>query len=633
MLPESRRPPADRIQLCGTIVVEIGGRRVERALPGLKGRALFACLVVARGRPMSRDALVDAVWDENRPSDPDGTFATLLARLRAAVGRDRILGRSELELDLGADAWVDLEVAHASVPSAEAALATDDAPAALRIAAEALEIARRPLVPGVSTAWLEDQRRALDETTSALLEVGGRAALCLGGEHLPAAERSARELIARAPYRESGYALLMETHRERGNLAEAMRVYDDLRQLLREELGLSPGPSVRALAEQLLERKSAEPAAVRGVAGAPSERGAAAPLPRTMAELAALPFSGRRSELERLAGLVGGARGDRSRVLALSGDAGVGKTRLAAEVAARAHAEGCEVLHGRAHRTATTCYEPFVEALRRRLRHDDAFAGALVPVLGPELAELARLVPELRAVVAAAPDEGPGAAELRRQRVCDAVLALCESLAQQRPLVVVVEDLQWADESTLLLLRHIACATGGAPIALLTTMRDELPLPGSLQSVLLDLARERVLERLSLSELDEDATAELVAARCGDCSRDELRTIRAEAGGNPWLIEELLRSDSAAGLPAQLVAATERRLDGLSAAARDLLVLGAAAGSSFTVASLAEQAGASRSEVRELLRDPIGAGIVIASARRPDRYAFRHGLVRRALAA
>jgi DNA-binding SARP family transcriptional activator len=622
-----------RVQLCGTLVVELDGRRIEQSLPGLKGRLLFACLVIARHHPVSRDELIDAIWNEHPPADPDGAFSTLLTRVRAAVGRELIVGRSELMLDGGESPWIDWEVACEGAAAAEAMLAAGDPERALAIAAEALEITRRPLLPGISTPWVEDRRRELAETSTALLEAGGRAALALAGAHLPAAERSARELIDREPYRESGYVLLMETHRARGNLAEAMRVYDDLRRTLRDELGLSPGPRVRELAEELLEHKSATSTSTRGLAKPPAQPSVAAPLPCTIAEVAALPFVGRHRELVRLASAVGGASGQRRRVLALTGDPGVGKTRLAAQVAARAHGDGCEVLHGRVHRVAATPYQPFVEALRRRLRHDDAGVDQLVPVLAPELAELARLAPELRRVVAPAPDDGPGAAELRPQRVCDAVLALCESLARQRPLLVVIEDLQWADESTLLLLHHVACAAASTPITILTTMRDDLPPSPELQRLLLDLARERVLDHIALREIDEAETAELVVARRGSCSPDELRAIRAEAGGNPWLIEELLRCDPTGGVCARLRGATERRLDGLSAAARDLLVLGAAAGPSFTVAILAEQTGASRSEVRELLKDPIGAGIVVPSARRPDRFAFRHGLVRRALAA
>lgn len=132
MLVQSSPPPlpdasADRsgtrIQLCGALVAEIAGRRGDPLLAGRKGRQLFACLVVGRHRPTSRDELIEVVWHEESPADPDGTLSTLLTRLRAAVGRELIQGRSELVLDLGDNAWVDWDVAHGSVGAAERTVA------------------------------------------------------------------------------------------------------------------------------------------------------------------------------------------------------------------------------------------------------------------------------------------------------------------------------------------------------------------------------------------------------------------------------------------------------------------------------------------------------------------------------
>src|SRR4051794_11354934 len=288
-----------RVELCGPLLAEIGGRRVENRLPGRRGRQLFACLAIAGGRPVSRDELIEAIWHEDVPGDPDAAFATLLTRVRGAVGRDVIRGRRELTLELGADTWVDWHVAHASVDTAEHLLEIGDARAALACASEGLEIARRPLLPGFSAPWLEDRRRELVDLTATLLESAGRAALRLHGEHLPQAERFARELVEREPYRESGYALLMEIHESRGNVAEALRVFGDLRTLLREELGLAPAPALTALADRLFAAES-PPAAAS--AGAPAR------MPATLAAVAARPFAGRQTEFQRLAATIMSAR-------------------------------------------------------------------------------------------------------------------------------------------------------------------------------------------------------------------------------------------------------------------------------------------------------------------------------------
>src|SRR3954470_19062683 len=102
LISETRAsPPAcARLQLCGALVAVVGGRRVDSALPGRKGRQLFACLAVNRHRAMSRDELIDVIWPHTSPVDPDGAFATLLTRVRTALGREVVHGRSELVLDL-----------------------------------------------------------------------------------------------------------------------------------------------------------------------------------------------------------------------------------------------------------------------------------------------------------------------------------------------------------------------------------------------------------------------------------------------------------------------------------------------------------------------------------------------------
>jgi DNA-binding SARP family transcriptional activator len=520
-----------RIELCGALTAEIGGRRVERLLPGRKGRQLFARLVVERGRSIGRDELIDMIWPEDSPADPDGTFSTLLTRLRTAVGRELIVGRSELMLDLGSDAWIDWHVALSSVANAEATLAAD-AVGALRHALAGLEIARRPLLPGASTPWLEDRRRELAETRASLLDVSARAALALGGEHLPVAERSARELIEREPYRECGYALLMEAHASRGNVAEALRVYDGLRRLLRQELGLTPAASVTAFAERLLEGMGdGGPAPAAGTAGP-------GPLPPALAAPIARPLVGPREPLRRMARAALELPSGGYRVLALTGVAGIGKSRLAAEVAARVHAGGGEVLYGRAQRDVLTPCRPLVEALREYLAHDDGAARELLPELAPELAELAALVPELRRVVPA-PSGG-----LSSRRIGDAIAALCGAIARARPVLIVLEDLQWADHATVALLRLLARATSGARLSVLVTLRDDAPVRSDLARVLVDCGRERTLLQLSVRELDARATADLVSAhRARPTSPGDVRSIRDRTGGNPFRIEELLHAE------------------------------------------------------------------------------------------
>ncbi|MDA0167642.1 AAA family ATPase [Solirubrobacter taibaiensis] len=607
-----------RIDLCGSLIVEIGGRRVDALLPGRKGKQLFACLVIGRSRPISRDELIDVIWPTDPPTDPEGTLSTLLTRLRSVVGHDLVQGRRELVVDLGGDARVDWEIAHASVPAAERQLAGGDSRGALASTRTGLDIARRPLLPGISTPWVEERRRELMEIVVALLETSGRAALVLGNEHLPQAERSARELIEREPYRESGYALLMESHAARGNVAEALRVYDDLRRLLREQLGLTPAPAITALAERLLDCHEHAPASAPTAVGH-------LPLPSVLTAAAARPFIGRCVELERLKRTIKSASS--CRVVTISGEIGIGKSRLAAEVAADAHATGCAVLHGRAQSDEVLSLGPFVEALRGYLMHSAAVADELLPLLQPELTELARVVPALRPAVGT-PD---GSGELHLQRFADAATAVLVTAARHRPLLLVFDDLHLADRETVMLLRHLIRAAVDAPVVVLATVRDDQPESRELGRLLRDLHRERSLERVPLCSLNDSEVAELLAAHGHDANGSDLRGLCIRAGGNPFYIEELLMGRTTGEpMPPPLRAALDSRLELLPDSVREVLEAGAMIGHAFDVPAVAHRTGAPTADVAVSVAQAVRAGLLVSDAH--DHFAFRHGLIRYALA-
>jgi DNA-binding SARP family transcriptional activator len=238
-----------RIQLCGRVTAELDGRRIEGELPGRQGRLLFVYLVVNRVRPVTRDELAAAVWPAEAPSAADSGLSALLSKLRRVVP---IEGRSELQLRLPTDAWIDLEAAAEGLHRAEAAVARKDWTAAWGPGRVAQHVAARGFLQGDEAPWIDEQRRRLDEIHARALELVGRACLEIGGSELDTAERSARTLIAKAPYRESGHRLLMEALATRGNPAEALVVYEELRRRLRDELGATPGPETQALHRRLL---------------------------------------------------------------------------------------------------------------------------------------------------------------------------------------------------------------------------------------------------------------------------------------------------------------------------------------------------------------------------------------------
>ena len=235
-----------RIQLCGRLIARIGGTRVETKLPGRQGRLAFAYLAVNRRRPVTRDELAEAIWEEAAPSD---RLSPLLSKLRTAVPLE---GRGEVRLVLPADAWIDTEAASEALHRAESAVARGDFAGAWSPGRVAQHITAREFLPGEDASWIEEERRRLEEIFVSALELVGRACVEIDGGELDTAERAARTLIARAPYRESGHRLLMETLAARGNTAEALLVYDALRRRLRDELGAAPSGPTQALHRRLL---------------------------------------------------------------------------------------------------------------------------------------------------------------------------------------------------------------------------------------------------------------------------------------------------------------------------------------------------------------------------------------------
>jgi DNA-binding SARP family transcriptional activator len=243
---------ATRIQLCGRLKAEVDGRHVTPALRGRQGRVLLAYLVVNRGRAVSREELIASIWGDSPPAHPPAALRTQLSRLRSALGTDAIAGRDTVELRLPEDTWVDVEAAEQSIRAAEAALAESRWRQAWAYAHIALNICGRPFLAGFEAPWVEDVRGELAQLQTRARESIARAGIELGGSELAGAERSARELIRIAPFRESGYLLLMQALAASGNTAEALRAYDQLRLLLADELGTAPGAEVQALHQRLL---------------------------------------------------------------------------------------------------------------------------------------------------------------------------------------------------------------------------------------------------------------------------------------------------------------------------------------------------------------------------------------------
>lgn len=219
--------------------------------PSGQGRLLFVYLVLNRMRPLSRPDVAAAIRPDGVSVEAD--LRVLVSRLRRLIGRDALEGRSTLQLRLPMNAWVDIEVAARKVHEAEAAAHVQDWHRALPAASTAFTIAQRGFLPGSDLDWVVERRRWLESIQVRALECDGMASLGIGGSEIAAAERDARRLLELAPFRENGYRLLMEALARKGNVAEALIVYEQLRSLLRDALGTSPSPPSQALHRRLLQ--------------------------------------------------------------------------------------------------------------------------------------------------------------------------------------------------------------------------------------------------------------------------------------------------------------------------------------------------------------------------------------------
>lgn len=179
-------------------------------------------------------------------------LSALLSKLRRLLPDTALEGRSQLSLELGLGARVDVEAARDRIHRAEALIAAQDWYGSIGPTLVAHNISQRRFLPGEEGDWIEELRRELGDIRVRALECTARRSLALGGSEVVIAERTARRLIDLSPYRESAYAVLMEAFERQGNIAEALRVYENLRGLLRDELGASPSPALQRVHERLL---------------------------------------------------------------------------------------------------------------------------------------------------------------------------------------------------------------------------------------------------------------------------------------------------------------------------------------------------------------------------------------------
>ena len=635
--PSDSQPTEVVIQVCGRLAVTVGERPCEADLPGRQGRLALAYLALHRSRAVTRARLIEGVWGEDVTSSRSQALNVLLSKLRRALGPGVIETVGDSGLRLAAAARVDVHAAETDLEQALGARQRGEWRTVVATAAQLAELADAGLLPGYEAPWLEEPRRRLEELGLQARELRADAGLSLGGAELAPSERAAREVVEQAPFRESSYLLLMRLAEAQGNVAEALRVYETLRVLLRDELGIAPGPQVQHEFERILHSEDREDA--EGRVTRRSQR-APAPAPESFfATRSGAAFVGRRFELERLRHYFERASDGRRQLVLLEGEPGVGKTRLTLELMSHCQAKGGLTLYGRCDAESLVPYQPFVEALRLYLAR--APEERLRGWREQHGAELAGVVPELARAGSSA--GSGGSEETDRYRLFDAVTTILADIARSQPVALVLDDLHWADKPTLLTLRQLVRSCDDAPLLIIGSYRDT-ERPPELVDMLVQLRREQFFERIALHGLDEHEAASLIAGVAERPVPDAVRRVLwEETRGNPFFLEEILRHvASGAGdaedpdwplepaLPESVREVIERRLSALSEPTRNALTIAAVVGREFSLDVL-EAAGVGEEELDEMVSEASAGQVVAEMPGVYGRCSFTHSLIRQTL--
>ncbi len=475
-----------------------------------------------------------------------------------------------------------------------------------------------------------------------------------GGELSDAIETTMR-WVAHDPLNEAGYLRLMQVHFALGDRNAALHAYETCRSMLAKELHLQPAPETRALAERIRAK-------------VPPRRASVPPTPtlQTMpvpAMLPSVPLIGRVTEYGRLIDAFRAAKLGHTQVVLLTGEAGIGKTRLASEFLGWAAAHGADVLQGRAFETGGQVpYQALVEALRSRVEQENAPDDLLSDTW---LAELARMLPELRDRYPDLPSP-PLDEATARIRLFESVVRLLQALAEHEPLVLFIDDVHWADVASLDILHYAGrrCQESNTPLMLLLNLRAEILAAGSnLTRWLVSLQHDLPTTSLTLGRLSPEDITHLVQAlaQAGSASHDieqSARWLFGETQGQPFYVLEMLKALRERGLlvphlqadgtwgldfsAAASAAATLRgmlppgvremirsRLVQLPPTALTLLVAGAVLGHAFTFEQVCQVAGIGEQEglvtLDELL---VSQYLSESTGKEREAYFFSHDKIR-----
>lgn len=622
-------------RLLGPLEVLRDGTALRFVAP--RQRSLLAILLAHANELVPADRLADALWEGHPPPSATTALQVHVSRLRKVLETDRdprlLVTRDPgylVRVDAG---QLDTLRFERLLAEGRMALVAGDALTAARVLDEGLAMWRGPALGDMAELpFAQGWAARLDQLRLAAIEERTEAYIACGRHVEVVADLEA--LVAREPLRERLWGQLMIALYRSGRQADALRAYQRLRAVLAEELGLDPSPELQRLEQAILRQDLA-------LEWAPAPETA----PRTEQPVVLQPvsprpgaFVGREPELESLRHWLEEAMAGEGRLVLLRGEPGIGKTGIAEEVAAAARARGIPVLWGSGHEDeGGGPFRPWAEALATWFRRPGSgrHAGAASADAVPDLASL---LPPLEP----GPPPDPDAARLRLFETTAGVLV---RVAAEGGALLVLDDLQWADRPSLLLLQHLARQLHRARLLVLAIHRDiGLTRDSPITDALGDLARQPATRRIALGGLDRPEVARFIKLATGLPDGPLTGLVHAKTNGNPFFLREmvhLLQAENRLADPAQFDPATlgipdgvrdvvRRRCHRLSEGAHRLLATASVLGQEVRVDVL-ERVSDPSEPVVDLLDEAGVAGLLAEDATRVGCYRFSHDLVRETL--
>jgi DNA-binding SARP family transcriptional activator len=611
------------LRLAGTFrVVRDGTELTDGQIGSRKSRTLLKLLAVRRPALVPAEVIIEVLWPAGAPAAPEQNVATLVSRLRAVLGADLIQGGRAGYRLAGPNAVVDLDEAARFCAQAEGKL--DRAPAVARAAAERtlrLLAAGTALGEEPYAEWADPAREQLRELQRRARLAAAEAALATGEPRLAAGYAEAA--IAADPLDETAHRWYMSAAAAAGEQARALAVYEALRRRLGEELGADPAPPTRELHLAILREQGGGPPAPGHQGARPGRERNAGPSTLTRSTLAGSapegrPLTGRDRELEVLREAWHAAASGEPALVTITGEAGIGKTALAEALAAEAAGDGGTVLRSRCYETERSLFlQPVVEAIVPVVATTPA--STLRQLLGEHATAAAALLPEVAAILGP-PPPGRASVEMERRRAFEAVRAFLRGLAERRPVLFVVDDLQYAGQSTVELMHFLGREPPGSRLLVVATIRAE-------NDAQTGAALDPVARRIELGPLGPAAVTELArAAGQGELAGPILERTR----GHTLFVVEVLHALASGqeGVPESLRTAVQARVRRAGPGVENLLRAAAVLGATVDPLVLAALLDLVPSAALELCAAALEARLLVVSGR---DYEFANDLIREVL--